>query len=343
MDKTLVVIAETEQGELTPSTLECVEEGREVADGLEATVQVILPGYQVASLADELAAHGADEIVVIEHEALAHFSADGWLAALTPVLKKTDPILALTPDSGHMRAWLPRLSTRWRIPLISGCIQVKVIADGYTEMLRMTHNGARHERLVWPHATLVAAMLVPGVRGVGVPRPNHHAEVIRVTPELSPGTFRDRTLRTLPADSRTVDVSEAERIVSGGFGVGGPEGMAELQRLADLLNAALGGTRVVADRGWLAHERYIGTTGKIIEPKLYMAFGISGAVQHVSGIGDSDTIIAINIDRTAPMLKLADLGIVGDLHEILPILISKLETLVGVEAVPAQPKQSAGQ
>ncbi|MCG6867557.1 MAG: electron transfer flavoprotein subunit alpha/FixB family protein, partial [Gammaproteobacteria bacterium] len=126
-------------------------------------------------------------------------------------------------------------------------------------------------------------------------------------------------------------------------GVGGPEGMAELQRLADLLNAALGGTRVVADRGWLAHERYIGTTGKIIEPKLYMAFGVSGAVQHVSGIGDSDTIIAINIDRTAPMLKLADLGIVGDLHEILPILISKLETLVGVEAVPAQPKQSAGQ
>jgi electron transfer flavoprotein alpha subunit len=185
-------------------------------------------------------------------------------------------------------------------------------------------------------------MLVPGVRGIGAPRPNRHAEVMRVTPELDPATFRDRTLRTLPADSRTVDVGEAERIVSGGFGVGGPEGMTELQQLADLLHAALGGTRVVADRGWLAHERYIGTTGKIIEPKLYMAFGVSGAVQHVAGIGDSDTIIAINTDRTAPMLKMADLGVVGDLHEILPILIRKLEALMSAETTPSEPRQAVG-
>jgi electron transfer flavoprotein alpha subunit len=342
MDKTLVVIAETEHGELTPPTLECVEEGREVADGLQAKVQVMLPGYQVEPLADELVAHGADEIVIVEHEALANFSADGWLAALRPVLRKTNPTLALAPDSGHMRAWLPRLSSRWRIPLVTGCIQVKVIADGYPEMIRMTHNGARHERLVWPYATLVGAMLVPGVRGIGPPRPTRRGEIIRVTPELDPESFRDRTLRTLPADSRTVDVSEAERIVSGGFGVGGPEGMAELQQLADLLHAALGGTRVVADRGWLAHERYIGSTGKIIEPKLYMAFGVSGAVQHVAGIGDSDTIIAINTDRTAPMLKMADLGIVGDLHEILPILIRKLGELINTQTAPSEPRQAAG-
>ncbi len=327
MEKTLIVIAETEQGELTPATLECVEEGREVADGLGAEVQVVLTGHRIAHLTDELAAHGADRVTVVEHEALEHFSADGWLAALTPVLRETDPTLILAPDSGSVRTWLPRLSARWRVPLVSSCIQVKVIADGYPEMIRSTHGGARHERLIWPVASLVAALLTPGVRGVGTPHPERQAQVTRIVAEVNPEDFRDRTLNTLPADPRTVDLSEAERIVSGGLGVGGPAGMEQLQRLADQLGAALGGTRVAADRGWLAVDRFIGTTGKIVAPKLYIGFGVSGAGQHVSGITGSETVIAINSDRTSPLLNMADLGVVGDLHEIVPALIKKLEQL----------------
>jgi electron transfer flavoprotein alpha subunit len=203
-------------------------------------------------------------------------------------------------------------------------MQVKVIADGYPEMIRITHDGARQERLIWPVKSMVAAMLLPGVRGIGLPRQGRHAEVSHSTPTLDPSRFRDRTLRTLPADPNTVDLSEAERIVSGGMGVGGLEGMVRLQQLAEQLSAALGGSRVVADRGWLANDRFIGTTGKIIAPKLYMALGVSGAGQHVSGITGSETIIAVNTDRTSPLVNMADLGIVCDLHQLVPILLDKL-------------------
>ena len=162
--------------------------------------------------------------------------------------------------------------------------------------------------------------------------------------DLDPSSFRDRTLRTLPPDPQDVDMSEAERIVSGGLGVGGPEGMAELQQLADALNASLGGTRVIADRGWIAADRFIGTTGKIVAPKLYMALGVSGAGQHVAGIGGSETVIAINTDRTAPMLKLADLGVVGNLHQIVPILIRKLRERAGpVNVAPVAEEDSVEQ
>lgn len=325
----ILVVAEVEQGRLTPSTLECVEEALDIVRGRGGgspdQVHVVLPGSGVAALAPELAARGADRVTVVEHEALAEFSADGWLAALEPVLRAARPMLILAPDSGYGRAWLPRLSVRWRIPLATNCSRAKVIEDGYPEAYRFSHDGKMHERLIWARGTMVGLMMAPGVRGVGTPRPAPDPEIETVTPELDPATFRDRTVRTLPPDPRTVDLTEAERIVSGGLGVGGADGMKQLQQLAEMLGATLGGTRVAADRGWIPADRFIGTTGKIVAPKLYIAFGISGAGQHIAGIGGSQTIIAVNIDGTAPMLKMADLGVIGDLHQIVPILLRKLE------------------
>jgi electron transfer flavoprotein alpha subunit len=294
----------------------------------------------VAGFAEELAAHGADRVSVVEHEALAAFSADGWLAALEPVLRNAKPMIILAPDSGYGRAWLPRLSARWRMPLATNCSRVKVIEDGYPEAYRFSHSGKMHERLIWARGTMVGFMMAPGVRGIGTPRPARRAEIETIIPTLDPTTFRDRTLHTLPADPRTVDLTDAERIVSGGLGVGGREGMDQLQRLAEALGATLGGTRVAADRGWLPPDRFIGTTGKIVAPKLYIAFGVSGAGQHIAGIGGSQIIVAVNIDGTAPMLKMADLGVVGDLHQIVPILLRKLEALAagGQPAPDAAPE-----
>lgn len=320
----VVVVAEAADHELTPATLECVEEARDIADGLQVPVLAVLAGAEVAPLAPALAAHGADQVTVIEHEALARFSADGWLAAVAPVLQQARAAFTLAPDSGYGRAWLPRLSARWRVPLATDCIRVKVTDEGYPEVYRSFHGGRLHQRLIWARGTSVMAMLTPGVRGIGPARPHRLAEVLTVRPRLDPRAFRDRTLRTMAADPEDVDVADAERIVAGGLGVGDPDGMALVQRLADELGAALGGTRVVADRGWIGHERYIGTTGKIVAPKLYLALGVSGAGQHVAGIGQSELIIAVNTDRTAPILKLADLAVVGDLHAIVPLLIDKL-------------------
>lgn len=329
------VIAETAHDELTLPTLECVEEARDIADSVGAGVHAVLAGHGVTRLADVLAGHGADEVTLIEHEALAQFSADGWLSALVPVLQAAKPAFTLAPDSAYGRSWLPRLSARWRIPLATGCIRAKVTDEGYPEIYRISHGGRLHERLIWARGTAMMVMLSPGVRGVGARQAGRTAEVRVVVPKLDATGFRDRTLRTLPPDPHDVDLSEAERIVSGGLGVGGEAGMAQLQELADALNASLGGTRVAADRGWLAHDRYIGTTGKIVIPKLYMALGVSGAGQHVAGMTGSEVVIAINTDRTAPLLKMADLAIVGDLHQIVPILIRKLQEHARSETPPA--------
>jgi electron transfer flavoprotein alpha subunit len=320
----VLVIAETDNDALTPSTIECIDEARDVIDGLGGRLNVVLPGFGIGGLAEEAAARGADRVTVVEHEALAAFSADGWLAALEPLLRNAEPAMIIAPDSGYGRSWLPRLSTRWRVPLVTNCSRAKVIHDGYPEAYRFSHAGKLHERLIWARGTVAIFMLAPGVRGIGAARPAPRAEIETVVPAIDPASFRDRTLRTLPPDPGTVDLTEAERIVSGGLGVGGPDGMGQLQQLADALHATLGGTRVAADRGWLTPDRFIGTTGKIVAPKLHIAFGVSGAGQHVAGIGGSEVVVAVNTDRTAPMLKLADLGVVGDLHEILPILLRKL-------------------
>ncbi|HEX9372904.1 MAG TPA: electron transfer flavoprotein subunit alpha/FixB family protein [Roseiflexaceae bacterium] len=325
---TIIVIAETDNDTLTRATLECVEEAREIGDGLRLPLHALLPGHGVAILADELAAYGADTVTVVEHEALGRFSADGWLAALASELQDRLPALVLAPDTGHMRAWLPRLAMRWRVPLVNGCIQVKVDAHAGTpvfELTRPTYGGARHEQLFCPGTDTVFAMLAPDARGVGRPQPNRRAEVTHRTPDLDPAAFRDQVIRIIPPDPRAVDLGEAERIVSGGLGVGGPAGVDLLWRLADQLGAAVGGTRVIADRGWLPAERFIGTTGKIVAPKLYFAFGISGASQHISGMTGSETVIVVNIDRTAPLFGLADLGVVGDLHQIVAQVLAILE------------------
>lgn len=163
MTKALVVVAETAFGKLTPESLECVEEAREVADGTDAEVHVILPGNDVEQFADELASHGADRVTVVEHKALAEFTADGWLAALTPVLQEARPMLILAPDSGYTCAWLPRLSARWRIPMATGCIRVKLTDEGYPEVFRVSHSGKLHERQIWARGTSVMVLLYPGV------------------------------------------------------------------------------------------------------------------------------------------------------------------------------------
>ncbi|MEI6776709.1 MAG: electron transfer flavoprotein subunit alpha/FixB family protein [Chloroflexales bacterium] len=330
-----IVIAEADHGAVSLPSLECVEEARDVAAQSGHFVQVLLAGATLTAMAEVLAAHGADEVTLIEHEALSHGGAEHWLSLFEPVMRDAvtgieadsagEPSLCiLAPDSSHMRAWLPRLALRLRIPLVSHCLQVHISANRLV-FVRPTHGGNRHEQVICPGAHVVCATLAAGARGIGVADTRRRARVRRLTPDLSIETFHERRLRTLPPDPRTVDLREADRIVAGGLGVGGPAGVELLWKLGTRLEAAVGGTRVIADRGWLPTDRFIGTTGKTVTPKLYLALGISGASQHTSGMNRSETVIVVNNDRTAPLFSLADLGIVGDLHEIIPALLACLE------------------
>jgi electron transfer flavoprotein alpha subunit len=325
MQSTIALVAEHDGAALSEASLECVEEARDLARALGGAVHVLLPGAGLGDAPPLLAAHGADHVLLVEHPDLASFSADRWLHALEPALRALAPALILAPDSGQARAWLPRLALRWPAPLVTRCLAIWPGADGAIELTRPAHSGARHERLACPGAPTIVATLAPGARGLGRPEPGRHPQIARVAPELGDAPARDWVEGWLPPDPRTVDISEADRVVAGGLGVGSPEGLALLWQLSDRLGAAVGGTRVIADRGWLPFERQIGSTGKTIAPRLYIAVGISGASQHTAGISASETVVVINSDRTAPMFGFADLGLVGDLHQIVPEVIRLLE------------------
>ncbi|HMQ31082.1 MAG TPA: electron transfer flavoprotein subunit alpha/FixB family protein [Chloroflexaceae bacterium] len=323
MNHSIVVVAERDGPSLSEASLECVEEARDLAAALGGQVHAIAPGASEGAAA-AMAAHGADQVVLLEHPALEAFSADLWLAALEAPLRALAPTLVLAPDSGQARSWLPRLALRWPAPIVTRCLAIWLGADGALELTRPAHSGANHERLACPGAPTVLATMAPGARGLGRPDQGRQARVERVAPELDGAATRDRSRGRLPPDPRTVDISEADRVVAGGLGVGSPEGLELLWRLSDALGAAVGGTRVIADRGWLPFERQIGSTGKTVVPQLYIAVGISGASQHTSGMTGSESVVVVNTDRTAPMFGLADLGLVGDMHAIVPEVLRLL-------------------
>ena len=257
------------------------------------------------------------ELVVVSIATPESFSAESLVAALAGTLPDLAPDLVLVADNAHTRAFFPALAARLRKPLLSGATRVRVRAKNRLEVERPLHAGLQSERLVvaTPLFVTLATSSATPARSLGGAK---EAKVAAGAPG------RDRVERIMPPDAETVDIRSADRIVAGGLGLGSKENVAILSRLAKPLEAAVGGTRVISDKGWIDHERYIGSTGKNVAPKLYVALGISGASQHLVGITESENIIAINSDRAAPIFGVADLGIVGDLHAIVPELESRL-------------------
>jgi electron transfer flavoprotein alpha subunit len=318
------VLAHHREGELQPVTLEMLGEGRELADALGGRLCAALLGWDVESLIPPLAHHGAERVYLAQHERLAVFSADAYTAVLTELLQERPPTVFLCGATADGRELAPRLAVRLDVPLISACVRVTADRDGQLVLERMLYGDKLQVTYRCARDGLLLATFQPDARGVDRADPNRSAEVVSLRVELPAEAVRTQHLGYLPAEARTVDLTEAERIVAAGLGVGGSEGMALVQALADRLGAAVGGTRPVVDKGWLPFERQIGTTGKTVAPRLYIACGISGATQHVAGIQGDGTFIAINTDPTAPIFSLADVGLVGDLHAILPEVLRLL-------------------
>lgn len=300
-------------------SLDLLDEAEAAARALEVDLVVLqtAPGPAIAVAKRTL--HVKD---------LEPFSADASLAAFTAILPDLAPTLVVAADSAHTRAFFPALAARLGQPLLSAATRVRVLRRDRLEIERPLHAALQSERLV------VAPPLFVTVLGAGsAARPPGEAPAVSaesVAP-AKPAALRDTVTRVIAPDAETVDIRQADRIVAGGLGLGSQENVALLGRLAKPLHAAVGGTRVISDRGWLEHERYIGSTGKTVAPKLYVALGISGASQHLVGITDSEAIIAINTDRAAPIFGVADLGIVGDLHAIVPELEKRLAKSVTSE------------
>ncbi|HEY5875638.1 MAG TPA: mycofactocin-associated electron transfer flavoprotein alpha subunit [Ilumatobacteraceae bacterium] len=279
----------------------------------DAAGRALLAGERPGAAAKELAGI-ASEVTAIE---LGDFAAGRWAGELAPLVQDDD--LVLLPACPDGRDLAPRLAHLLHRPLLAGAIEIR---RGRVSLARW--GGLVIEDV--PVDGPVVVTLQPGVRGV---EHAHGAEPAIV--ELAAGSLHDaqplhdaEVIEVLPPDVTTMDLSESTRILAGGAGLESAERFSELADLAAALGGSMGATRVITDRGWVRHERQIGTTGVVVAPKLYLAFGISGAVQHTSGLGQPDHIISVNTDPHCPMMQLADLAVVADANAVLDELRLRL-------------------
>lgn len=324
-DKNVWVIVEHQQGRLADVTLEMLGDARKLADKLGGEVwAIMLTAGGAGDGTGVMAHHGADRLLLVEHELFDACMTEPGVQALAVLCAEHAPgilLLAATPNGQDLAA---RLSARLATGLLADCVTLKINGEGRLEATRPTHADKVYSTVVCAAGTPQMATLRPGVAGVGKPDTARKAEVSKIEPALDAMVLRARAVGFVPADPKTIDITEAERIVAAGMGAGGDEGMQALAELAELLGAALAGSRLAIDQGWLPYERQVGQSGRTVAPRLYIAAGISGASQHTLGMRDAGTIVAINTDKAAGIFKLAQLGIVGDLRQVVPALTKKL-------------------
>jgi electron transfer flavoprotein alpha subunit len=311
----LLTFAEHRDGAVRRSSLEAVSEAKRLAGPLSATVESVLIGAGVRPLADELAAHGAGRVHVFEQPELASYATEPYARAVAQVVTAVKPAAVLVPFTAMGRDLAPRVAAKVGAGLVSDCVALAV-KDGRLEARRPMYAGRAFATVLWEGEPQMAT-LRPNVFAVGDRDGARKAEVVAATVDTA---ARARVKEVHATAAGKVELTEAQIIVSGGRGLKGPENFHLVESLAGALGAAVGASRAVVDAGWVDHQYQVGQTGKTVSPTLYVAVGISGAIQHLAGMSSSRFIVAINKDADAPIFKVANYGVVGDLFELLPKL-----------------------
>ena len=324
--KDLWVLIETnEDGTAKNVGLELLTPGRDLAGKQGGAVAAVVIGSNTDAAVKAAGEHGADKIYVVDGPEYAQYSTDAYAHALCTLVEKYGPTSMLIGATNNGRDLGPRVSCRLKTGLTADCTALDIDAEsGNVAWTRPAFGG-----------NLMATILCPDHRPqIGTVRPGvfkkapaeGKAEVIREDIHVDAKDIRTQILEILKdMDGENVDLEGAEIIVSGGRGVGGPEGFAPVKALAEVLGGVVGASRAAVDSGWIAHAHQVGQTGKTVAPKIYIACGISGAIQHLAGMSGSDCIIAINKDPDAPIFDVADYGVVGDLFEVLPVLTEEIK------------------
>ena len=313
----IVVVGSCAKGKLSKATYEMVTAARQL--GSEWPVAILVLGEKVDELAVE-AASIADQVLVADDPALANYSPETWSAAVAWVANEGSARLVLIAASRAGREYSPRVAVRLTAPLLEDVVSLRV----ENEALWAQRNTflARATETLTTDAPVVVATVKPGVFPVAAPLDTPGEQYAL---ELTVVPSRVQTMDRRSEDSARVSLAEAEVVVSGGRGVGSAQGFERLVvPLADALGAAVGATRAVVDAGWRPYTEQVGQTGKTVQPKVYLAVGISGATQHLSGMNKSKLVIAINKDADAPIFQVADYGLVGDVEKIVPALLTEL-------------------
>lgn len=326
--KDLWVFIETkEDGSARNVGIELLTPGRMLADKQGGKLVAVVIGHQIESAVAEAAAHDADQVIVVDGPEYAPYTTDAYVIAMHHLVEQYGPTTLMIGATPNGRDFGPRLSCRLKTGLTADCTSLDIDPDsGDMAWTRPAFGGNLMATILCSNTRPQIGTVRPGVFKKSAPVDTPHAEILREDFHVAPELIRTQLLKVIQETAaEVVDLEGAEIIVSGGRGIGGPEGFeTHIKPLADALGAAVGASRAAVDSGWISHAHQVGQTGKTVAPKLYIACGISGAIQHQAGMSGSDCIVAINKDPDAPIFEIAHYGIVGDLFEILPLLTAEI-------------------
>lgn len=324
MSTKILILAEHDTKALKDVTFELLGMAHGIADDVE--VKALLLGNDIDALAETLASRGASEVIYVSGEALANYTSDGYQRAILPVVGEEAPRLLLIGHTPNGWDVAPLIAARLGVPVATGCSKI-VLDDHAARFKRKAFNGKFvHEVEASSEGPMVATL----DKGAAAAFEGETSGTVRrVETDVKEEDVRSRFVEIKTSESSGVDLTQAGVIVSGGRGVGEAEKLDVVRDLADALGGQLGASRAVTDAGWLPHEHQIGSSGVTVNPKLYVACGISGAIQHVVGMKGSGYIVAINKDPDAPIFGVADVGVVGDLFEIVPALTKAVKEAKG--------------
>jgi len=328
MDRGIWIVVEQRKERLERISLELISGGRKLADKLGKKLFAVVLGYPVDELVKTAGHYGVDMVYVCCDDTLALFNVESDAAIIADLIKDYTPSLVLLGATIVGNDLAVRVSAELKIGLVTNCEDIEVDKKGEVVISKPVFEGKFSATYQCSTKTQMATLL-PRRWAVAVPDESRKAEVLRIEDKsFKPDTVKTRFIGLIKAEPQSLDIRMADIIVSGGRGLRSAENFRKLYELAEILGGSVGASRVAVCNGWAPFEIQIGQTGKTVSPKLYIACGISGAMHHQMGIKDSELILAINKDRNAPIFKITDLGIIGDLQEIIPALIKELREMI---------------
>jgi len=322
----ILVITEQRQGKWNNASFETLAAAQQIAKDTSSTVSALVLGKSVAAFSDELAAKNVAEVLKVEHDLLDAYTADGYCAALKQVIELAKPELVLFPHTYQVRDFAPKLAAMLGRSMVADCIGYR-FEGGRLVFVRQMFQGKTAADVVFVGAAPWFASFQSGAFRADLlaAHPSGKAPVNAAGVSMSAEQIRTKPLELFKEAKSAVDLTQAPLIVAIGRGIKAPENIPLAEALAKALGGEIAASRPICDEGWLPMERQIGSSGQTVAPKLYVALGISGAIQHVVGMKGARTIVAINKDANAPIFEIADYGVVGDIFEIMPALTEALE------------------
>ena len=324
--KNVWVIAEQRQGKITPVVIELLGEGRKIANDIGVELCAVLLGYNVDNLADELIEFGADKVYYANDPLLEKYTTDGYAKVIVDAVNDIKPEIVLIGATHIGRDLAPRIASNLDTGLTADCTKLEVDPeDKKLKQTRPAFGGNIMATIICPDNRPQMSTVRPGVMDKAVKDENRKGQILKLSADLIKDDIRTEVVEIVKSKKELVSLTDANFIVSGGLGLGNPDGFKLLKQLADRLGGVVGSSRAAVDAGWIENSHQVGQTGTTVKPTVYIACGISGAIQHLAGMQESDIIVAINKNESAPIFEVADYGIVGDLYDVVPKLLELLD------------------